>query len=310
MRETVLTDAEGHEFELRAIHCPVCGPGGERELGLRGGKHHRYRRGVETRIVECGRCGLLYANPFPFPRKPHELYGDPDKYFGSHDEGQKVENSQHIFDKARTLLRSPLSSLLDVGSGRGEVLVAGRRAGVNRVVGLEFAPAMVEYVKKKHGLEVLLLGIEEYAAQSPSPFDLIVLNAVLEHVYDPDKMIQACADMTRPGSILYVDTPNETSLLAQAGNAFNRVRRDPAVFNLSPTWPPFHVFGFNPRSMRILLEKHGFEVLETIVWAAPKVPHRPRDTRDFARAFVATQVNRLANVIGRASNFVTWARKK
>lgn len=265
---------------------------------------------METRIVQCVRCGLLYANPFPFPLEPQKLYGDPAKYFETVDEDIKVVNCHEIVRRSQRHAKRNIGSLLDVGSGRGEMLVAAHRLGIPRVIGLEFAPAMIEYVKTKYGLPVLLSSVEDHAEASPEPYDMIVLSAVLEHVYDPDRMMAACARLAAPGAVLYIDVPNESSLLAAMGNTFHRLRRDPAVFNLSPTWPPYHVYGFSPPSLRVLLEKHGFEVVDTFIWADPKIPHRPGDLRDRARAFVGTQINRLANAIGRASNFATWARKR
>lgn len=46
--------------------------------------------GVETRIVRCGRCALIFPDLFPFPVDAQRLYGDPDKYFAHHDETEKI----------------------------------------------------------------------------------------------------------------------------------------------------------------------------------------------------------------------------
>src|SRR3989338_6327808 len=83
--QEILVDSEGNVFELREVSCPTCGPSVQRLVGYRGGKWHRYGLGVATRIVRCHRCRLLFPNPFPYPRAPQQLYGDPSKYFESHD---------------------------------------------------------------------------------------------------------------------------------------------------------------------------------------------------------------------------------
>jgi SAM-dependent methyltransferase len=188
-----------------------------------------------------------------------------------------------------------------VGSGRAELRQAARRQGCTEVVGLEFAPAMIEYARSRHGLVVLPKTIEQYAREAGRTFDAIVLNAVLEHVYDPDSMIASCAALTRPGSVVYVDLPREPNLTTLVGNAWNRWRGSDAVYNLQPTWPPYHVFGFNERALERLLSKHGFEITGLRIHAAPKVP-ACGDWRDRLQAFVATQVNRAANWTGTASN--------
>ena len=47
--------------------------------------------------------------------------------------------------------------------------------------------------------------------------------------------------------------------------------RKEAVYNLQPTWPPFHVFGFNPKALGVLLEKHGFRIESLRVHASTQI---------------------------------------
>jgi SAM-dependent methyltransferase len=308
MRFPVEEDDRGNRFELRPKRCPTCGVAAERVLGFRGGRYHRYGLGITTRIVRCGSCGLIFPDPFPYPLNPRGLYGDPDKYFSNHDEAAKLEINRALVRelKRRSGLADP--AILDVGSGRGELLRAAAREGVSRVVGLEIGEEMVRAARERHGLALIPETVEEYAARSPAPFDAVVLNAVLEHVYDPDAMVAAVRALTRPGAVVYIDIPNEPHLLSALGNAAGRLRGSRAVYNLSPTWPPYHVFGFNRRALAALLGKHGFRLTELSIWAAPRVPARP-ELKDRARAFAATQINRLANLLGAASNMIAWAQR-
>lgn len=305
---TVLTDADGNAFELRPKDCPTCGPGPQTPVGLRGGRHHRYRLGVETPIVRCTRCGLLFPNPFPYPRDPQKLYGDPDQYFIHHDPSDKIAMARSVVREAVRRVGRPRIALLDVGSGRGEVLHAAAGEGCE-AVGLELSESMIAEGRRRYGVEIVPETVEQYAAHVERTFDAVLLCAVIEHVYDPDSMMAAVARLTRPGSWLHVDVPQEPNLLTIVGNAYNRVRRDPAVYNLQPTWPPFHVFGFNPRALRMLLEKHGFVIESLRIHAVPRVPARD-DWRDRIRALVATQVNRVANWTGTAANMYVWAWRR
>ena len=118
----------------------------------------------------------------------------------------------------------------------------------------------------------------------------------------------AVAAICKPGGLVYIDVPREPHLLAVAGNTWNRLRGRTTVFNLQPTWPPFHVYGFNPKAIRCLLKRSGF-VLETMqVYANPVV--KPGATlKSVVQARVATQINRLANLAGYASNMYLWARR-
>jgi len=304
----VVLDSRGRGFAFRRIACPTCGDGPTRKLGLRGGPHHRYGHGIATTIVQCQSCLLVFPNPFPFPVKPEELYGDPAKYFGAHDEHLKIIESRELL---RSILPKAAASvsLLDVGSGRGEILLAAREIGVADAFGIETSPAMVRAARERHGLDVKQQTIETLAEASPRTFDVVILSAVLEHVHDPDSMIRSVRALTASGSIVYIDVPNEPNLLTVVGNLLNRLRGSSAVYNLAPTFEPFHVFGFNRRALTALLEKHGFQMERIKVYAHPVVPSRS-ELPDRVRAAAATQINRLANLTGSAGNLTAIARRK
>jgi SAM-dependent methyltransferase len=306
---SVLVDSKGNGFRMRPAHCPTCGPGPVRVVGLRGGRHQRHGRGVETRIVCCRTCRLLFPDPFPFPVDPQELYGDPQKYFEGHDEQGKVDTGRSIVRRASQRLGAPVRSLLDVGSGRGEVVAAAQLEGVTTVVGLEFSKAMIDYASRKYGATILPQTVEEHAAARPAPvYDCVVLNAVIEHVYDPDAFVAAVAAVTRPGGVVYVDTPRDPNLLTWIGNAWFAATLRRTVLNLAPTWPPYHVYGFSPRSLDVLLRKHGLRIDDLQVHARAHIPHDGR-LADRAKSLVGEQVMRLANLTGTASNMIAWARR-
>jgi SAM-dependent methyltransferase len=310
-RETassVICTRDGVEFDLRPMSCPTCGPGTTKGLGWRGGRYHRYGQGAETWIVQCSRCSLIFPNPFPYPRRTSDLYGDPQKYFAAHDEIQRLDAYRRVARDLVTRTGKPNPSILDVGCGRGEFLRAARLEGCSSVVGLELSEAMAAYAGTHEGVRVIRKTIEMYADGSETKFDALILGAVIEHVHDPDTMVAAAARVTHPGSVVYVDTPREPHLVSMVGNALNRLTGVDSVYNLSPTWPPYHVFGFNPKSLRMLFAKHGFLIERLHVRAAPSVPSNG-DWKDTARAFVATQINRAANLTGLASNMDGWARK-
>lgn len=304
----ILVSSDGYAFELREKSCPTCRVSRYQVLGYRGGKLHRYGLGVTTRIVRCQTCGLIFPNPFPYPVAAQELYGDPEKYFEDKDEERRMSGHRRLVRQLARLTGTSHPSILDVGSGRGELLRAAQLEGMHDVVGLEFSHAMIAYVKERYGIAIVPQTIEEYAAENTRSFDAIVLGGVLEHVYDPSSMIAACAKLARRGTVLYIDTCNEPNLLTMVGNLFNRMRRSPAVFNLSPTWVPYHVFGFNPPSLKRLLEHYGFTITHLRLYTLPTIPSRPMMS-DRVKAFVGSQVLRLANTIGLAGNMYVWARR-
>src|SRR5437763_11287266 len=86
--------------------------------------------------------------------------------------------------------------------------------------------------------------------------------AVLEHLYRPMEVLRRARRALTDDGVIFIDVPNEDSLALAAGNLYMRARgRDWAV-NLSPTFPPYHVVGFTPPSLRRALGAAGFEVIE------------------------------------------------
>lgn len=277
---------------------------------MRGGSHQRWGLGVETPIVECQSCGLLFPNPFPYPVEPQKLYGDPDKYFAAHDLEHKIgryrELARNILARSRT---STAPRLLDIGAGRGDFLHAAKLEGFVNPVGLEFADAMVEFAKENFQVHLEKLSAEQLAERDGPIFDAIVLNAVLEHVYDPSAFMAAVSKLAKPDAVLYLDLPREPHLLTMVGNTLNRALRKPEVYNLQPTWPPFHVYGFNPKALGRILEKHGFVIESIRVHASTRI-RAGQGLKDRAKALAGQQINRLANLTGLASNMYVWARRR
>lgn len=305
---TLATDAQGNTFRLVPWDCPTCGTAEKHEVGLRGGAHHRYRLGLESRIVRCGSCTLLFPDPFPIPIRTTEIYGDPERYFENHEPAGHLEGQRALVREILARARVASPAILDVGSGRGELLRAAFEAGLDNTVGLELSTAMVTYALENHAVTVLAETVEEHAARTdPNRYDAVVLSAVLEHVHNPDTTIAAIGRLARPGAVLYIDIPQEPHLMSQIAQAAFRLAGKRTVLNLSPTFSPFHVYGFSRTALERLLTKHGFVIEERTVWASPKVPAGGRMT-DKVASLAGTQINRLANVTGTASNQYVWAR--
>jgi len=303
----VVRDASGNAFNLRSIDCPICGSE-HRFVGYRGGTSHRHGLGIRSSVVRCRGCRLLYANPFPLPIDPQALYGDPEKYFASHDVGAKVESNRQVITElvADSGLDGP--SLLDVGSGRGETLHAAQLVGLTDVVGLELSSAMRDETQRRYGLDIRLQTIEQHAAGVDRTYDIVMLSAVLEHVYDPNAMIASVAALSHPGTVVYIDVPQEPNLLTMVGNVPGRLRGTRTVYNLAPTFPPYHVFGFNQRSLTMLLQKHGFEPFRWLKRSQLRVPARP-GVRNRVVTFGAMQIHKLGNLTGLSTNMDVWARR-
>lgn len=239
--------------------CPICEVAPTKYVGRRGGSAHRAGLGVECDIWRCGKCGLMFPNPMPHPVGGVEQHYalDADAYFQHHDTGQKNETARQMLAQAEALVGGK-GRLLDIGAGRGELVRVARETGWSPV-GIEPSASFADYAERSTGAEIRREPVERCGFGEGS-FDVVILSAVLEHLYTPDETVGEAARVLRRGGALFIDVPNETGLYFRVGNLYQRLRGRDWSVNLSPTFEPFHVFGFNTRSLRALLAKHGLRV--------------------------------------------------
>jgi SAM-dependent methyltransferase len=288
--------------------CPMCEVPPARRLGRRGGLAHRGGLGVTCEIWRCGGCGLIFPDPMPVPvRGPEQHYGMPaDDYFAHHDPAAKARTGAGLLEQA-ALLTGSKGRVLDIGAGRGELLREARSQGWSSI-GIETSPSFADQAARHSGVEVRRESIEHCGFAAGS-FDAVILSAVLEHVYDPNGLIREIARVLRPGGALFIQVPNEQGLYFRLGNLYQKLRGRDWVVNLSPTFAPFHIFGFSPRSLRRLLAKHG---LRPTAWRTyggqallPRVPGA-MGALEWLGARVVTLVGKVGPL---GEQIETWAIK-
>jgi len=197
--------------------------------------------------------------------------------------------------------------ILDVGTGRGELVDAATRQGW-QAVGIEPSASFAEHAART-GAEIRRETLHECRFDAEY-FDVVILAAVLEHLYNPDETLAEVSRILRPGGALFLDVPNEQGLYFKVGNFYQRLKNRDWVVNLAPTFPPFHVFGFGPKSLRRLLSKHSFSIKLWQVYGGQSfVPAH--------RGFVSLVERQAAKVVTSVSSFAslgtyieTWATKQ
>ena len=110
--------------------------------------------------------------------------------------------------------RTPLShkTVLDVGCGGG-ILSEGLVHRGAKVTGIDMGEAnlkaaQIHAQQSDLELEYRQITVEELAQERPAHYDIVACMEMLEHVPDPAKVIQACADLVKPGGHLFFSTIN------------------------------------------------------------------------------------------------------
>lgn len=102
--------------------------------------------------------------------------------------------------------------VLDVGCGGGILSesMAARGATV-KGIDLSQAPLSVAMLHAKENnvaVDYEMIATEAIAAREPESYDVVTCLEMLEHVPQPEQIVQACAQLTKPGGDLFFSTIN------------------------------------------------------------------------------------------------------
>jgi SAM-dependent methyltransferase len=140
-------------------------------------------------------------------------------------------------------------------------------------------------------------------------FDVVILSAVLEHLYNPDETVREIARVLRPGGAVFIDVPNEEGLYFRVGNLYQRLLLRDWVVNTAPTFSPFHLFGFGPRSLRNLLRKHSLRPAEWRIYGGEAMVPAGGNLVSIVERFAAQAVTAASNLGTLGTYIETWAIK-
>jgi len=113
----------------------------------------------------------------------------------------------------------PLTGLraLDVGCGGGILADSMARRGATDVLGIDLSTKALK-IAQLHALEAQTPNIayrevsaEALAAEAPGSFDVVTCMEMLEHVPDPASVVQACAELVKPGGWVFFSTLNRNA---------------------------------------------------------------------------------------------------
>ena len=208
---------------------------------------------------ECGYCFSAQIDPIPDKSDYDEMYGINDHaYLKKLKEGETInfnkpypkynhqkyqidlfsENNYHLGKK----------TLLDYGCGSGFYLYHANKKGLE-CTGVEFNSEFALLLKQKTGLNILTLN--EIKGKM---FDIIHLGHVLEHMEDPQKMLQDLKKFAHQDTLFIIDGPLEKNKCLSRFLIKTISILKHKKFN---TYHPQHLTFTNYNSQLILFENAG-----------------------------------------------------
>ena len=203
-------------------------------------------------IVRCPACSHMQLAQFPSQEILESAYRQAASAdYAREETGQRV-TARATLDAIERFARP--GALLDLGCWLGFLLDEARERGWQGV-GVEPSTFASGFARDRLGLDVRTADL--FAAElEPGSFDAVVLADVIEHLPDPGSALDRIAALARPGAIMHLALPDAGSRLARTMGA--------RWWSVIPT----HVQYFTQRSLAMLLNRHGWQVLR--VGTAPK----------------------------------------
>jgi 2-polyprenyl-3-methyl-5-hydroxy-6-metoxy-1,4-benzoquinol methylase len=203
--------------------------------------------GRHSTIVQCRQCGLVYANPRLDNRDILDSYeAVEDPLYLEEREGRVLTFEKHL--KPLELMTGPSDScsLLDVGCYTGVFLEIAEHHSWE-AWGVEPSRWAVTQAQAR-GLQVVQ-GTLATADLPAAYFDVVTLWDVIEHLADPSGTLRQTHRLLKPGGLVVIHTIDIESPFARLMGA---------------RWPwlmEMHVHYFSRRTLRMMLEQCGFQVI-------------------------------------------------
>lgn len=198
----------------------------------------------EIYLVQCGGCRLVYKDTLPSSAFLTNVFSD---------QAGKMWNNGYDFKReaeaVENRVRTKEYDVLDLGASNGDLLRAlgggGRRSALDIVMypGLESA-LRGEYIDG--------LVDDEHLHWSGSPYDVVTMFDVLEHLYSPELAFANLRSLTKPGGFVVAET-------GDADSAW------PRRFGVHRWWYAcrfeHHVL-WSREPLERLAKRHGFRLIE------------------------------------------------
>ena len=159
----------------------------------------------------CHACGSVCQSPtIPFEKMLDyynclAVYTNPGRQFKP--SIAKVRDVDEQVQFIRRGIGELPKSALQIGSSDGYTLHGFKTSGVERVLGIEPGVASVEIAKNLYGIECINSSAEAF--EIDEDFELIILTHVLEHLYDPQMVLEKCRSLhgNNNRGYIYIEVP-------------------------------------------------------------------------------------------------------
>jgi 2-polyprenyl-3-methyl-5-hydroxy-6-metoxy-1,4-benzoquinol methylase len=216
------------------------------------------------KMYKCTNCSFEFVQQIPSVEEIEAFYNKTRvvsdlkqiikqniKKFDASTNTPKRDWFTRIFDVAKKYTHKEKLTILEIGSGYGYFIHYASKLG-HEAIGTEVTADYAEAGNEAIDGTIFYIADGNYDSVVKNNWaDLVYLEHVLEHVLEPQQLINQIKNKISYQGILHISVPNSNSFLARF---------------MGSKWPwacpPDHLYFYNKKALVAFLERNGFEVLE------------------------------------------------
>lgn len=212
--------------------------------------------------VQCKKCSLVLNQSGFSKEEVNDFYNHDYQKTNSFKRGTVVTPREHyelamhsMVPVAEYLQKylQPSWSVVDIGAATGEFLDL-IKDRVDSCLGIELNQEYCDFMRDDLGINAT--SEDYFKINCNEQFDLAVINATLDHMYNPLGVIDKVYQDLKPGGMFYIQTVNDNQALKrflpnESGEMFKKFMYQRA-----------HYLSFSEATLRRAVEQIGFEIID------------------------------------------------
>tara|TARA_Y100000996_G_scaffold414818_1_gene406921 strand:+ start:402 stop:1115 length:714 start_codon:yes stop_codon:yes gene_type:complete len=196
------------------------------------------------------------------------MYDEEIYHKNYYDEYNITEEIKNVLSKFNSLNKNKSVSICDYGCGNGYFL--NQLKNSNRVIGVEYNKSYIDALNKKYEGVIKFVDNDSFFNKNSdfSEYDFIFLNDVLEHLINPQDLMNRLKDKLSSDGMIIITGPIEenNNLIYKISKLFGFIKK---IFNIKNNFIPYHIYRTSNYSQKLFfkncnnLDLISFETYET-----------------------------------------------
>ncbi|MFN5417920.1 MAG: class I SAM-dependent methyltransferase [Flavobacteriia bacterium] len=218
--------------------------------------------------LQCKKCSVIYIDPFPDQSDYEVMY--PVEYQGEIFQ-KATQKYFRLFEQIK-IYRPGAKTILDYGCGNAELICDAKAFGFVPS-GVEYSPVFITEVRKRNP-EIDFFTIDDFHQKNNDQYDIIVMNNVLEHLTNPNEILQQLKDKLNENGLLICLGPieNNFTLALFFRKMIFGIRKK--ILNKKATHVPYHISFTNVENQKMIFVQNKLKELyfstEEVAWPFPE----------------------------------------